>query len=200
MRQRHPHALVLLVVTHVHAAPRPNLLLFQPDDLFFFWDDATLYPPRLSKPRVPTPWLDRIRSEGAVFTRAYASAPACAPSRFSVLTGRYPSRSIYGQGATEACGGVSNTMTNVIVENAKLSDSDRHSNLQTSLKAAGYVTGVVGKWHLTPNEQQAFEPPTVYHHQAAIAKATGMECASPHRHWHRQPLRQPTAPARTAYQ
>ena len=42
------------------------------------------------------PNMNKIRDEGVVFTRAYTAGPKCAPSRISMLTGRYASRNIYG--------------------------------------------------------------------------------------------------------
>jgi hypothetical protein len=82
------------------AAAKPNLLIFQPDDLAFLWVEA---PPASTVPpkqRFNTPALDLLREEGVVFTRAYASAPMCAPSRFGVVTSRYPSRSTFAQAQT----------------------------------------------------------------------------------------------------
>ena len=68
----------------------PNIFVFMPDDLTF----PTRYPEvphGYSGAQPPLPNLDRIRNEGAVFTRAYTAGPKCAPSRYSLLTGRYAS-------------------------------------------------------------------------------------------------------------
>ena len=71
------------------AAARPNVLIFQPDDLHHYWDDAPPHPAGVAGPlRAPTPHMDALRAEGTVFTSAYTSSPMCAPSRFGLVTGR----------------------------------------------------------------------------------------------------------------
>ncbi|KAJ1454415.1 alkaline-phosphatase-like protein [Pelagophyceae sp. CCMP2097] len=131
------------------AAAKPNLLIFQPDDLAFLWVEA---PPASTVPpkqRFNTPALDLLREEGVVFTRAYASAPMCAPSRFGVVTSRYPSRSTFAQAQTSKgakngdCG-----VTYVSVPSSKLDGDDLDNTVAWALKEAGYRTAVVGKWHL----------------------------------------------------
>lgn len=63
---------------------RPNILLAIADD--WSWPHAGAY----GDPTVKTPVFDRIAREGALFTRAFAAAPSCTPSRAALLTGRYP--------------------------------------------------------------------------------------------------------------
>ena len=64
------------------AARRPNVLFFLTDDES--WLERSLY----GWSKFPTPHFDRVAKEGVLFTHAYTSAPSCAPSRASVLTGR----------------------------------------------------------------------------------------------------------------
>ena len=65
--------------------PRPpNILLAIADD--WSWPHAGVY----GDPTVKTPVFDRVAREGALFTRAFAAAPSCTPSRAALLTGRYP--------------------------------------------------------------------------------------------------------------
>lgn len=101
----------------------------------------------------------------------------CAPSRFSVLTGRYPSRSIYGQGKTldELA---SSKMTDVAVPKFKMDDDfDENANLATYLRAEGYTTGTVGKWHTSYEGTKKFGVWEYdnYETQTQKAKDTGMD-------------------------
>ena len=63
---------------------QPNILLAIADD--WSWPHAGAY----GDPTVKTPVFDRIAREGVLFTRAFAAAPSCTPSRAALLTGRYP--------------------------------------------------------------------------------------------------------------
>ena len=67
-------------------AKRPNLLLIMADQL------APQVLSAYGHPRVRTPHLDRLAEEGVVFENAYCNFPLCAPARFSMLSGRLPSR------------------------------------------------------------------------------------------------------------
>ena len=163
----------------------PNLVVFQPDDMAFYWDDAPpVAPNQRAQPLPLTPNIDRIRSEGVHFTRAYTVSPMCAPSRFGVLTGRYPSRGKYGQASSIKCtlDGLSAKVADVTVPNSKLCSTgdatdttfDKNNNLQRSLKAAGYRTGVVGKWHLGQENAAYWND---YTRAQSMATTTGFDAA-----------------------
>lgn len=81
---------------------------------------------------VKTPNLDRVADEGVCFSQHYSGSPLCAPARASLLTGRYNHRT--GALSVESNRGL-----------------DRISLCETTMadcfKQAGYVTGMVGKWH-----------------------------------------------------
>lgn len=64
------------------AAKRPNVLFYLTDDES--WLERSMY----GWSSIPTPHFDRVANEGVLFTRAYTSAPSCAPSRAALLTGR----------------------------------------------------------------------------------------------------------------
>jgi arylsulfatase A-like enzyme len=135
---------------------RPNIVLIYADDLdadeVGCTSDSPAFPSytrrkRLGLPslrpyddhRMLTPNIDSIARDGVSFTRLYVTSPLCTPSRYSLLTGRYASRSREFQRIYPP-GGPSN-----IVFNTSLGPEE--TNLAKSLKDLGYTTGVVGKWH-----------------------------------------------------
>jgi uncharacterized sulfatase len=114
----------------VPAARPPNVILILADDLG--WGDLGCY----GHPQFKTPHLDRMAREGARLTSFYAPAPYCAPSRAALLTGRYQFRS----------GMVNNPSPDTGVNDIGLPASEL--TLAELLRAAGYRTMGIGKWHL----------------------------------------------------
>jgi arylsulfatase A-like enzyme len=91
--------------------------------------------------RTPTPHIDRLAARGVRFTHMTCSAPACTPSRYSYLTGRYAGR----------CSDATFLAANPVDEPYNLAwnavlNADVPS-LGRALRAGGYRTGMVGKWH-----------------------------------------------------
>ncbi|HYH57352.1 MAG TPA: sulfatase-like hydrolase/transferase, partial [Anseongella sp.] len=107
---------------------RPNIIIIYADDLGY--GDLSSY-----GGNIPTPHIDRIGKEGIRFTDFYVSAPACTPSRYSLLTGAYPQRSRHG--LTKA---LMPPDTNYLDTSEKI--------LPAYLKDRGYITAMMGKWHL----------------------------------------------------
>ena len=105
------------------AEVRPNVILLMADDLG--WGDAGFQ----GHETLRTPELDAMAAAGIRFTRFYAAAPVCSPTRGSVLTGRHPHR--YG----------------IISANKGHLPTDE-VHLATALRERGYRTGHFGKWHL----------------------------------------------------
>jgi arylsulfatase A len=101
----------------------PNVVLVLADDLG--WGDLGSY----GNTRLRTPNLDRLAAEGARFTSFYVPAPICAPSRAGLMTGRWPPRT-----------GISWNPPDRL--------HDDEIVIAQVLKARGYATGMVGKWHL----------------------------------------------------
>jgi arylsulfatase A-like enzyme len=113
------------------AAEQPNVVILFADDLGY--GDLGCY----GHPTIRTPNLDKMAAEGMKFTNFYAAAEVCTPSRAALLTGRLPPR-------TGLC---SNTRRVLFPDSAGgLQQSE--ITLAEVLKAKGYATACIGKWHL----------------------------------------------------
>jgi arylsulfatase B len=121
----------LLLAASLSLAAKPNIVLIVADDLGYA--ELSCQGAR----DLPTPHIDSLAENGVRFTSGYVSAPVCCPSRAGFLTGRYQTR--FGH-ETNAIG-VQN-----LGEDIGLPLSER--TLADLLKAQGYATGLVGKWHL----------------------------------------------------
>ena len=106
---------------------RPNIVLIYADDVGY--GDLSCY----GATSVRTPNLDRLAGAGLPFTNAHASSATCTPSRYSMLTGQYAWRK---------------KGTNVLPGDAAMIIPPGTPTMASLLKAEGYATGVVGKWHL----------------------------------------------------
>lgn len=126
--------LVSTTLANANAAEPPNVVLIVCDDLGY--GDLGCY----GNPTIRTPHIDRLACSGAKFRNCYASDCVCTPSRAGMQTGRLPRRSGMAQSGdntrrvlyTDSAGGLPASETTI----AKL------------LKAKGYATKCVGKWHL----------------------------------------------------
>ena len=116
------------------AAPTPA----KPNIIFVLFDDLGYGQPTCFRKDsdFTTPNLDRLAREGMRFTDAHAAASLCTPTRYGVLTGRYPSR--IGQY------GVLTTYSPPIIERERLT-------VGKFLQQQGYHTACFGKWHLGMN-------------------------------------------------
>lgn len=115
----------------VFGAPdsRPNIVLILADDMGY--GDPTCYNPESG---TPTPNLDRIAAHGVRFTDAHTPSAVCTPTRYSLLTGRYCWR-------TRLKSSVLDGFSPPLIEAGR-------PTIASFLKARGYATAGIGKWHL----------------------------------------------------
>ena len=113
------------------SSARPNFVLIIADDLG--WEDSGPYGNR----GIRTPSLDRLASEGMLFHNAILTCSSCSPSRSSIITCRYP----HNTGAEQLHWPLPKEQTTFV----------------ELLKASGYWTAAVGKWHLGKAVEDRFD-------------------------------------------
>ncbi len=121
------------ITCRAEAPRRPNILVIVADDMGY--SDVGMQGCR----DIPTPNIDSLARGGVRFTQAYVSGAYCSPSRAGLMTGRYQER----------FGHEFNAGTREGLPLTEVTMADR-------LRAAGYATGLVGKWHL--GERPEFQP------------------------------------------
>ena len=107
----------------------PNIVIIMADDMGL--GDPGCYNPGSL---IPTPHMDRIAAEGTKFTDAHSAAALCSPTRYSLLTGRYPWR-------TRLKKGVMMPYWLPLIEPSRMT-------IASLLRSRGYGTAYIGKWHL----------------------------------------------------
>lgn len=117
------------------AAPRekrraPNILFVLADDMGYA--DLSCYGRR----DYQTPTLDRLATQGVLLTQGYANSSICSPTRVALITGRYQYRLRVG---------LEEPLTS---KDGKVGLPPAHPTLASLLKALGYRTSLVGKWHM----------------------------------------------------
>lgn len=141
----------------------PNIIVIMADDMGI--NDVTTHGGGLANIGVPTPHIDSIARDGVRFDNGYAGAPVCTVSRAALLTGRYPWR--FGVEFTPTPGAMArvagalyadpNAPYPVLIDKAKAEKSKDFNELgmppseitiAEALKARGYHSIHIGKWHL----------------------------------------------------
>lgn len=120
-----------------HNAVLPNIL-------FLYMDDMGIGDPECYNPEslIPTPNINRLASQGVMFTDSHTPAPVCGPSRYGLITGRYPwRRGEYGFGNGK-------TYQGLMIEEGR-------QTIASILQSKGYNTAQMGKWGLKNNYDDA---------------------------------------------
>jgi len=125
-------ALLIAAPAVLHAAGETKA---KPNIIFILFDDMGYGQPQCYNPlsALRTPNLDKLATQGMRFTDAHTAAAVCTPTRYGVITGRYPSR--IGQF------GVLTTFSKPIIPTNR-------TTVASLLKQQGYTTACIGKWHL----------------------------------------------------
>ncbi len=112
---------------------RPNVIVILADDLGY--RDTGAYGGK----DIPTPHIDALAQNGVRFTQGYMTCPVCSPSRAGLLTGRYQQR----YGFEFLC-----NVTARLKPGAKMGIAVGEKTIGDRMRALGYVTGALGKWHV----------------------------------------------------
>jgi arylsulfatase A len=129
----------------------PNIVFILVDDLG--WSELGSYGNRFND----TPNVDRLADAGLRFTSAYAAAPVCSPTRAALATGQYPAR----VGITDYLRG-----------NDRKYLSPAYYTLAEALRDGGYVTGLIGKWHLMGDYARRKGDPALHGFDEVICSET----------------------------
>ncbi len=125
------------MATPTRTNSRPNIIFIVADDLGFA--DLGCYGGRDAKFGAVSPVLDDLAAHGIKFTQGYANSPVCSPTRFALMTARYQYR---------LRGALDEPINNKSRGSTTLGLPPEHPTLPSLLKASGYRTALIGKWHL----------------------------------------------------
>ncbi|MBT3277830.1 MAG: sulfatase [Phycisphaerales bacterium] len=124
--------------------PKPNILLMMVDDLG--WFDVGFNGSKYYR----TPNIDKLASQGMIFTRAYANAPNCAPTRACLLSGQYtPRHGVFTVKNSDR--GPASQRKIIPIKTETLLDP-KFVTIGETIQAAGYRTASMGKWHMGTDE------------------------------------------------
>ncbi len=135
----------ILLTLHAETE-RPNILFILTDDQG--WPTLGAFGGEI----VPTPNLDKLADNGAILTDFYVTSQ-CTPTRASFMTGQYTAR----HGLWHVLGWYGYPWAKVQEPAYSLNYARTAFTVSKGLKAAGYRTGIIGKWHLTNNEDGYYD-------------------------------------------
>lgn len=136
---------IALFGTAIAQTQQPNIILIFADDLGYKDCGYT------GSSFIETPHIDKLAKKGMIFNNAYAAAGNCAPSRASLISGKYsPRHGVFAVGSTSR--GPKDEMKLIPVENTDYLDP-HFVTVAEALKKEGYQTAIFGKWHLGKEEE-----------------------------------------------
>jgi len=129
-------AVTLLVSANLNASFAAERVTEKPNIVYILCDDLGYGDVKCFNPngKIPTPNIDRLASQGMIFTDAHSSSAVCTPTRYGIMTGRYNWRS-------RLKSGVLGGMSPPLIEPGRLT-------VPALLQQHGYHTAAIGKWHL----------------------------------------------------
>ncbi|QQE13785.1 sulfatase [Planctomycetota bacterium] len=150
-----PHSLSAAPPTQTQNSDKPNIIFILADDMGY------MDPAYNGHPFFETPNIDKLASDGMIFTDAYSCGPNSAPTRASFITGTYtPRHQIYTPSARSkgqleymrlAVPNREDKSSNYNTVIAQTELPQDTQSIATILNSAGYTTARFGKWHLGPH-------------------------------------------------
>lgn len=126
------HLLFLLLVFTNAQSQSPNIIHIMADDMGY--GDLSGY----GRKDYSTPNMDKLASQGIKFVNAYSAGPLCTPTRTAFMTGRYPAKTPVGL-IEPLTGSKSDSAFGLTID---------FPSVASLMKAGGYETALIGKWHL----------------------------------------------------
>lgn len=128
--------LLLLLLPACCAAPEARRAQDRPNIVYLLADDLGVGDLRCLNPdsKIATPHMDRLASQGMIFTDAHSGSSVCSPTRYGILTGRYAWRTRLQEGVLEG-------YSPALIDPKRLT-------VASLLGRSGYHTACIGKWHL----------------------------------------------------
>ncbi|SFD24400.1 sulfatase family protein [Algibacter pectinivorans] len=129
-------SLVLLLLFSISCSKSQNkkqAVSKKPNVIIVYMDDLGYGDVGFNGGKIPTPNMDGLAKGGLVFKNGYSSSATCTPSRYALLTGLYPWRKKEAK---------------ILPGSAPLLIDVDQQTLPKIMHNAGYVTGIIGKWHL----------------------------------------------------